>query len=46
MPLLSTLAAMVIIVNSAEDMDPEFRRGLRPRAVNPGTTSYEQVTII
>ncbi|XP_073946250.1 uncharacterized protein isoform X2 [Choristoneura fumiferana] len=42
MPLLSTLAAMVIIVHSAEDLDPEFRRGLRPRAVDPGTTSYEQ----
>ncbi|XP_063624931.1 putative uncharacterized protein DDB_G0292292 [Cydia splendana] len=41
MPLLSTLAALVIIVHSAEEeMNRGHRRDLRPRAVD--TASYEQ----
>ncbi|XP_061717964.1 uncharacterized protein LOC133525652 isoform X1 [Cydia pomonella] len=41
MPLLSTLAALVIIVHSAEEeMNRGYRRDLRPRAVE--TASYEQ----
>ncbi|XP_047997886.1 uncharacterized protein LOC125235377 [Leguminivora glycinivorella] len=41
MPLLSTLAALVIIVHSEEEMSRGYRRELRPnRAVD--TASYEQ----
>ncbi|XP_059045180.1 uncharacterized protein LOC131840976 [Achroia grisella] len=43
MPLLSTLAALVIIVHSAEeDLDADYRYDLRPRALDTGTPSYDQ----
>ncbi|KAM3961530.1 uncharacterized protein ACR2FA_004426 [Aphomia sociella] len=43
MPLLSTLAALVIIVHSAEeDLDPDYRYELRSRALDTGTPSYDQ----
>lgn len=45
MPLLSTLAAVVILVSSAEDnLEREYRYDLRPRALdNP--PDYDQVAI-
>lgn len=44
MPLLSTLAALVIIVHSAEeDNEYDYRVDLRPRIVDTGINSYEQV---
>lgn len=44
MPLLTTLAALVIIVNSAEeDMETEYRHDLRPRMLDTGTPSHDQV---
>lgn len=47
MPLLSTLAALVIIVNSTEeDLDPAYRYELRPRTLDTGTTSHEQVGLL
>lgn len=46
MPLLTTLAALVIIVNSAEeDLETEYRHDLRPRILDTGTPSYDQVNI-
>ncbi|CAH2041356.1 unnamed protein product, partial [Iphiclides podalirius] len=41
MPLLSTLAALVIIVHSTEEDYEEYRRELRPRTIDTGTTDYE-----
>ncbi|XP_068631447.1 TNF receptor-associated factor family protein DDB_G0272098-like [Battus philenor] len=41
MPLLSTLAALVIIVHSAEEDLEEYRRDLRPRILDAGTTKYD-----
>lgn len=44
MVLLSTLAALVIIVHSAEEeYENQYRRGLRSRASDTGTRRYEQV---
>ncbi|XP_021201544.3 titin [Helicoverpa armigera] len=43
MPLLTTLAALVIIVHSAEeDLEAEYRHDLRPRILDTGTPSYDQ----
>ncbi|KPJ20026.1 hypothetical protein RR48_07491 [Papilio machaon] len=41
MPLLSTLAALVIIVNSAEEDLDEYARELRPRTMETDTTNYD-----
>lgn len=47
MPLLTTLAALVIIVNSAEeDIEAEYRHDLRPRMLDTGTPSHDQVRYI
>lgn len=44
MPLLTTLAALVIIVHSAEeDLEAEYRHDLRPRALDTGAPNYDQV---
>ncbi|XP_022826710.1 uncharacterized protein LOC111356540 [Spodoptera litura] len=43
MPLLTTLAALVIIVHSAEeDLEAEYRHDLRPRALDTGAPNYDQ----
>ncbi|XP_049874992.1 uncharacterized protein LOC126373068 [Pectinophora gossypiella] len=47
MPLLSTLAALVIIVHSAEegmdrDLDREYRYDLRPRVLDPGRPNNDE----
>ncbi|KAJ8719677.1 hypothetical protein PYW08_011852 [Mythimna loreyi] len=43
MPLLTTLAALVIIVHSAEeDMETEYRHDLRPRVLDTGTPNFDQ----
>ncbi|KAH9630535.1 hypothetical protein HF086_018451 [Spodoptera exigua] len=43
MPLLTTLAALVIIVHSAEeDLEAEYRHDLRPRELDTGAPSYDQ----
>lgn len=49
MPLLSTLAALVIIVHSAEehrDRDRDYRYDLRPRSLDTVTPNYDQVTVL
>lgn len=44
MVLLSTLAALVIIVHSAEEeYENQYRRGLRPRALDTVTRRYGPV---
>lgn len=46
MPLLSTLAALVILVSSAEDnLERDYRYDLRPRALD-STPEYDQVGIL
>lgn len=46
MPLLSTLAALVIIVHSAEEnLDREHRYELRPRFLDTRSAENEQVSI-
>ncbi|CAB3247274.1 unnamed protein product [Arctia plantaginis] len=43
MPLLTTLAALVIIVHCVEeDLETEYRHDLRPRILDKGTSDYEQ----
>lgn len=44
MPLLTTLAALVMIVHCVEeDLDTDYRHDLRPRVLDTGTSNYEQV---
>lgn len=44
MPLLTTLAALVIIVHSAEeDLEMEYRHDLKPRILDTGTPNLDQV---
>lgn len=46
MPLLTTLAALVIIVHCVEeDLETEYRHDLRPRILDTGTHSNDQVNI-
>ncbi|XP_075976813.1 uncharacterized protein LOC142977029 [Anticarsia gemmatalis] len=43
MPLLTTLAALVIIVHCVEeDLESEYRYDLRPRILDTGTPSHDQ----
>lgn len=46
MPLLSTLAALVILVSSAEDnLERDYQYELRPRAL-ANSPDYDQVGIL
>lgn len=46
MPLLSTLAALVIIVHSAEEIYERESRQIRSRALDVAPPNYEEVFII
>lgn len=46
MPLLSTLAALIIIVHSFDEgMEEDYHHGVSARLSEPGSAEYDQVNV-